>query len=97
LGISELSGNGENLTIFEFEIFLTWQPAFMISQVWPRLEIILRITSLLQLVIFLMDIKDSGSVFCLMQNVKKTIQKHANLFLTYKHSAFNNDPSKYNN
>jgi hypothetical protein len=31
LGISELSGNGEDPTIIRFEIFLTWQPVFMVS------------------------------------------------------------------
>jgi hypothetical protein len=53
LGISELSVDGENLTIIEFDIFLTWQPVFMISQVWPRLELHLRISSLAKVVIFL--------------------------------------------
>jgi hypothetical protein len=52
LGIFELSGNGEDSSIIRFEIFLTWQPVFMVSQVWPRLEYHLLITRSGRFVIF---------------------------------------------
>jgi hypothetical protein len=38
LGISGLLVSGEDFTIIKLEIFLTWQPVLMISQIWARLE-----------------------------------------------------------
>ena len=37
-GVSELSMDSEDFTIIKLEIFLTWQPVLMISQIWARLE-----------------------------------------------------------
>jgi hypothetical protein len=52
VGISELSVGSEDFTIIEFEIFLTWQPVLMISQIWARLEFHLHISTLAHIVIF---------------------------------------------
>jgi hypothetical protein len=52
----KVSVGSNNFPKIIFRIILTWQPVFMISQVWARLEYHLHIKTLGEFVIFL-DIK----------------------------------------